>query len=117
MLQIDLDTDDVLQDVRAPSAVGMLDDFTLSQNGTLLYGADYEHGNVVVFPVDGHTGSKATILASQFKNPTSARWGCGGGFPETSLFVTEGNTLFGSTPDRMVLELTNARQAPDTSAL
>lgn len=115
LLQFDLETEDVLQKARAPSSVDMLDDFCLSSNGTLLYGADYGKGRVVVFPVDGHTGSSATVLADNLRNPTSARWGClppGSPFPVTSLFVTEGNTLFGSTPNRLVLELTDVRPPP-----
>lgn len=111
VVQIDVDTNGQLQEHRAPSNVGMLDDFCLSANGTLLYGADYEHGNLVEFRLDGKQGSNAAVLVSNLKNPTSARWGCGGGFPETSLFVTEGNTLFGKTANRMVLEVKNVRQA------
>jgi len=210
VMQIDAETSMILEENRAPSSVGMLDDYCLSTNGTILYGADYEHGecvsphacgcgcgcgwvwvcvgeggrgllphspppspcigmpalywptcacvwekvttvvltpcvsvcvcvclclcvcvsvclcacvsvwmcsriptgNIVSFRLDGK-GTTATTLASKLSNPTSARWGCGGAFPETSLFVTEGNTLLGKTANRMVLELPNVRPASE----
>lgn len=100
---------------RKVSASGMwtLDDYTLSDDGTILFGTEFLAGKVMSFHVnsddDTHDGS--TVLASGVKNPTSARWGCGTrGFESTSLFVTEGGGVMSSVKNRRLLELRNVRQ-------
>jgi len=99
----------------------MLDDFTLSPDGTILYGADFWNNTIVEFASNGKGPGRILLsgvrrnqlqqasLTSflQLKSPTSARFGNGYGFKNTSLYVTEGGGIFASTTDRRVLEIPN----------
>lgn len=85
-----------------------MDDYTLTQDGSTLVGADFWNGNVVAFPAAG--GGSLDIMLRHLSNPTSVRWGCTTGddspFPTTSLYVTEGGGLDpATTRNRLVLEL------------
>lgn len=75
----------------APS-MKMLDDFCLSSDGSLIYGADYEAGNVVIFNSDG-SSRRGDILMENLLNPTSVRFSVGPGFNSSVVFVSEGGSL------------------------
>jgi hypothetical protein len=144
-----------------PAGLAMLDDFTLSADGLVLFGADFWNGNAVAFalPPPGTSApvGNLTVLAGGLQNPTSVRWGCQRGappgsrssssgsdsvtstsslrsssssttrsssveaeadagveadevgFPDTSLFITEGGGIVASTTDRRVLRLDHMR--------
>ena len=95
-----------------PRGVHMLDDFTLSADGTELIGADFGGGRVVAFPVLGSSVPHARTLLSGVTNPTSVRRGCVPvddarpgveGLGEDMLFVSEGGALSRTSTDRRVL--------------
>jgi sugar lactone lactonase YvrE len=87
--------------------ITMLDDYTLSANGSTITGADFWTGNIATISTVDGKGFK--LVGSGFKYPTSARFG-GKGFNETSLFITEGGSIFKSTTDRCVYEILDVRQ-------
>ena len=95
-----------------PRDVRMLDDFTLSADGSELIGADFLGGRVVAFPVLGSSAPHARTLLSGVTNPTSVRRGCvpgdeghdgEGGLGEGMLFVSEGGALSRGATNRRVL--------------
>jgi hypothetical protein len=73
----------------------LLDDFCLSPAGDAVLGCDWDAGAIVHFPALPANGSfPPTPLAARslgIRYPTSARWGQGGAFPPSALFVTEGH--------------------------
>ena len=64
---------------------------------------------MVRIPVNQDLRGPPDVLARGFAAPTSTAFGRGPGFPETSLYVTEGGGLSASVTDRRVVEIPNAR--------
>ncbi|KAF0975626.1 hypothetical protein FDP41_005620 [Naegleria fowleri] len=107
--------DIVIREFIAPCE--MLDDFTLSRDGKILYGADFWGGKVVKF--SAWDGSNSSVIASDLIFPTSVRLGPRNLRPHSSsqiedgetissLFVTEGGGLFPSmVKNRKLLEILN----------
>lgn len=97
----------IFRDYAAPNCT-MVDDFTLTPTNDYLYVSDFWKGNIVSFPANNEGPSR--IIATGFKQPTSARFGCdnnAGSFWNTSLYVTEGGGLFSWQKDRSVWEIPN----------
>ena len=94
--------------------VHMMDDIVLDITGTdvssmgktKMIGTDWTGRQVMRFTLDG---SEITKLAMPegvtLKEPTSARWGRGPGFSETSLYVTEGGGATKHETGRRVFQL------------
>ena len=72
-----------------------------SQDGLSIIGASWLNSTIEIFPValGASTPAARTLVPSGLglTHPTSVRWGSGHpGFPSTSLFVSQGDTLFAS---------------------
>jgi hypothetical protein len=86
-------------------AAGILDDFTTGNNidgrtSDLLFGSNWLDNRIDVWSVSNGT-QYASLVAGQVQYPTSCRFGTGGDFSDTSLFITEG----GFTPVHKVWEI------------
>jgi len=81
----------------------MLDDMTLSADGSQIYAADYSAGNVVVFNADG-TSTTGYWLMSDLVNPTSVRFESGMGFNSSCVYVTEGGGYTKRVTNRRVIQ-------------
>ena len=84
-----------------------VDDFTLSDDGEFIFGADFHHGTIVHF----QAGEEDTqeVVYEGFMLPTSVEWGSGPGFHNTSLYVTEGCAFREGATRCRVVEIENAR--------
>ncbi|KAG2373236.1 hypothetical protein C9374_012339 [Naegleria lovaniensis] len=98
----------VIREFYAPCEA--LDDFTLSHDGKIMYGADFLGGRVMKF--SAWDGSNSSVVMSDLIFPTSVRLGprnlrpMKGEQATSSLFVTEGGGLFPSiVKNRKLLEI------------
>jgi sugar lactone lactonase YvrE len=89
---------------RAP-LMKMLDDFALDASGTLLFGADFQAGNVVQFAADGSTSPLAPrIVATDLLQPTSVQFGVAPNFNSSYIYITEGGGVPLVNHNRRVLQ-------------
>lgn len=95
----------------------MIDDFCLSADGSMIFGADFLNSTIISWKTDGSpTGTKSSVhihsfldhpILAKIGQPTSVRLGVGPNFQENDLFVTQGGGLIPSITSKRIVQFKN----------